>query len=516
MEINLDKLPKDPELLQELILGLVEKLKGQDDLIAKLKHQLSLLQRGRFGKSSERFDEEQGRLDFFADKEIPTPPKRKKRPKKKQAGHGRRKPQNEVPETVIAVPVPEDRMICKHCNVRLTAMGLEVTRQIDYIPPKLNYLCFEREVCSCPKCHGTVEVADIPHQPIKKGMPGPGLLAHIITSKYMDHIPLQRLKRIFRRSNFKINASTMCGWIAAVVSLLKPIHDAMLASILTSMVISTDATGIQVKNGNKKGQRKSFFWAYLGDDDNPHVMFDFTETHSRAGPKNFLKNYSGYLQADAHPVYDNLFTEASEGKKLIEVGCMAHCRRRFFNSQNTDRERAEDALKFISALYDIEECARDVSHEERKSIRESLAEPIIESFHEWLKINQTRVLPKSPIGEAINYASKHWGALTRYLEDGRLKIDNNHTERALRGVVIGRKNYMFAGSEGGARNAAFLYSFVESCKRNDIDPYEYLRDILIRIDTHPASNIDQLLPANWKALVEETGLAKLPYEDYLQ
>lgn len=517
MKLELDKLPEDPKFLHQLVRDLVEKLKTQEDLNLQLQHQLSLLKRGMFGRRSERFDEDQGRLGFYAKEaaqaEEPAEPEAPAEPPKKPKGHGRRKPPKHLPEHTVDVPLPEDQRVCGCCDVRLENIGTEETTQLEYKPATVVLVRFKRYKYACPKCHDTVVTSELPYQPILKGMPGPGLLAYLLTSKYADHLPLQRLKRIFARGGLHLNVATMCGWISAVVGLLAPLYAAMMISVLSSRVINTDATGIVVRNGKKKGRKKGNIWAYLGDEEHPLVVFDFTMKHSRDGPENFLKDYSGYVQADAHRVYDSLFLKDG----YLEVGCMAHARRKFYNALDTDRERAQHALGEIKKLYEIEEEGRTArfTTEQMKALRMSAAAPILERFKGWLKRNALEVLPKSPIGDAIGYMENHWVALNRYLDDGILSIDNNAAERALRGVVIGRKNYMFAGNEHGAKNAAILYSFVESCKRNGVDPFEYFRDVLIRLDSHPASQIERLLPSNWKALVEETGPATLPYYETL-
>ena len=503
MKINLDALPSDISLLHELI----RELAGQ---LERYENELRALRRHRFGRRSERFAEGQGRLAFFEEEESepePQPPPKDKPGGKK--GHGRRKTPANLPEKKVDVEIPQDRKLCDKCNTPLVEIGREETRLLEYVPAVLHVIRYSRAKCSCPKCHDTVVTADIPYQPIKKGMHGPGLLAHILTSKYSDHIPLQRLKGMFARSRVSLNATTMCDWISAVVRMLAILYEAMKADVLSSNVVSTDATTITVRKGRKKGRHKGYLWAYLGDEEHPHVVFDYTARHNRDGPRSFLGTYEGYLQADAHSVYDHLFLDG----RIVEVGCMAHARRRFEKALDTDRELAEYALSVFQRLYAIERRGRELSANERRALRREEAGPLLESFRAWLRRTELSVLPKSPMGQATSYMLKHWKALTRYLDDGVLSIDNNHTERCLRQVVLGRKNYMFAGSEGGVENSAVIYSFVASCKRNGIDPFEYFRDILIRMDEHPSGQLHRLLPANWKALVEETGPARLPGDE---
>jgi hypothetical protein len=336
---------------------------------------------------------------------------------------------------------------------------------------------------------------------IDKGIAGEGLLAHIITCKYCDHVPLNRLEGILKRHGVDINVSTMCDWVGKSADLLEPLVRRMHEKILKSPKINTDDTPIPVKSKKRRGSTyNGYLWVYI--DDKHNVVFDFTPTRSREGPLKFLGKYSGYVQADAYSGYDEFFRK---NKSATEVGCNAHARRKFDYALDTDPIRAARMLVLWGRLYDIERKAKNENHSSAQLLeaRQKQARPILAEIKTVLDEYKNQVLPKSPIGKAVTYSLNQWDALNRYVDDPMLDIDNNLSERTLRMVVIGRKNYMFAGSEAGAWRAAIIYSLVASCKLNEIDPFRYFRDVLAKVSTHPAEKIDELLPGEWKNLNAE-------------
>ena len=326
-------------------------------------------------------------------------------------------------------------------------------------------------------------------------MPGNGLLAHVVTSKYADHLPLYRQETIFKRHGLELARSTMCDWAASCAGLLESIVNAMKQRVLQSKVIGADDTPVTVQDHAGKGSKTGRLWVYLGDLDNPFVVYDYTPDRSRDGPESFLRTYaSGYLQSDAYAGYDGLHRRG-----LVEVGCWAHARRRFYEARTSDPERSHAALAWIGRLYEVEHEARDRQLDDaaRHALRQERSRPILESFGSWLEAESARTLPKSPIGEAISYTRSNWAALNRYLEAGFLSIDNNATENAIRPIALGRKNWLFCGSDTGGRTAATLMSLVQSCKNLHVEPFAYLRDLLERVSTHPHSRIAELLPDRW-------------------
>ncbi len=504
MTLNLKNLPSDLALLQKLVTELFSDLKEKEGLIQKLRHQLACFQRHQFGRRSEKLDPKAQLLFSFleildpsaAEALLPPPEEEKKDSESKKKGHGRKKLPGHLPRERIEHPLPEESRNCKGCGRGLVRIRDEVSEQLEYRPASFHVKRHVRGVYVCKKCEENVVTAPFPEsKPIEKGIPGPGLLSHVLTSKYCDHMPLNRLERIFRRSGVEIPRSTMCGWVGSSSDLLRPIYTGMKSELLLSEKIHTDETTMPVLDRNRENTRKASFWTFIGDEDHPYTVYEYAPTKTSETPKVFLEGYEGYLQADAHKGYDALYKSGS----IVEVGCNAHARRKFFDAKGTDPQRAMIALSYFRVLYDVEREATELSPEERLSRRSLLSRPVIDQFGRWLERESLAVLPKSPIGQAISYTRSNWEALTRFLESGSLAIDNNAAERELRPVVIGRKNYLFAGSDAGGERAAIIYSLVATCKRHNVDPFVYLRDVLERVSTERASNVSSLFPDHWAA-----------------
>jgi hypothetical protein len=313
-------------------------------------------------------------------------------------------------------------------------------------------------------------------------------------------LPLNRLEGIFKRYGVDINRSTMCQWVGQCSDLLWPVVQHMKTQVLSSEKIHTDDTPVPVLDGDKTRTKKGYLWAYIGDQ--LDVVFDYTPNRCRDGPVEFLRCFEGYLQADAYNGYDAVF----ENPVIIEVGCWSHARRKFYDAYDTDRAHCAEMMGYIRQLYDVEAQAKEQNFNAsgRFFLRAEKSRPILERIKEKLDAWSISVLPKSPVGQAVSYARNQWQALMRFLENGILEVDNNISERVLRMVAIGRKNWMFAGSDEGGRRAAVIYSLVASCKLIGIDPFAYLRDVLDRISTHPASRIAELTPRGWKAALRPT------------
>jgi len=350
-------------------------------------------------------------------------------------------------------------------------------------------------------CHKgcTVVTGQKPMQPIEKGSAGPGLLAHVTVNKYGDHLPLHRQEQIFKRQGIDLSRKTMCGWMASCAALIAVLVDEMKKRVLSSKAVQTDDTPVAVLDPQLPRTRTGRIWTYVGDDEHPYTVYDYTPNWSRDGPDAFLSEFNGFLQADAYKGYDGLYNDPE--RNIIEVACWAHVRRKFYEAQSSDLMRSMVMLAYIRLLYDVERDARDLKldRDQRYVLRQERSVPILTDIESYLKREQPQVLPKSPEGQAIAYALSNWDALIRYCEDGDLAIDNNAAERALRGVAVGRKNWEFLGSDNGGHTAAILNSVIMTCKRHQIDPFAYLRDIYERISAHPASRIGELLPDAWKA-----------------
>ena len=488
-------LPSDVKQLKAMVLMLL----GQID---DLQGQLLYLKRQMFGKKSEKFNPHQllmfqdlyDEIQAKIDEEEPTPsPKKRTRP---NANHNGRNPlPADLPRDTVEIEPSEEEKTCPDCGQEKQRIGEEVTEKLDFIPASIRVKRIVRPKFACKGCQGHVSIAELPAMAIDKGIPAEGLLAHVITSKYADHLPLNRLEGILKRHGVEIRVSTMCDWVGCCSDLLAPLRDRLREKILESAKIHCDATVVPVKSKKRKGSTyDGFLWAYIGTDGD--VYFEFTPTQSRAGPNAFFKGYQGYVQVDAHGSFEDLF---QEGSAMTEVGCHSHARRKFDQAMDHDPVRSTQALLIWKELYRIEKQAKNdaLTPEALLQVRQEQAIPLLERLADHLTEWKPQLLPKSPIGKAVAYSLNQWEALKRYTQDPILSIDNNLAERTLRMVAIGRKNWMFAGSERGARRAAVIYSLVASCKLCGHDPFVYFRDVLTRISTHPAHRIDELLPSQW-------------------
>jgi transposase len=392
----------------------------------------------------------------------------------------------------IVHDLAEEEKHCSTCQQSLRPIGEESSERYEYIPAQLTVI---EDICKKYACACTVKTATKPSQPIEKSTAGASLLAQVIVAKTADHLPLHRQEKIFERHGVDISRKTMGGWLAQCADLLKPLYGSMKEVLFQSKVIGTDDTSVKVLDVKLPFARTGRIWPYSGDAAHPVILYDYTATRERAGPEEFLKGYRGYLQADAYGGYDAFFKDPARG--LIEVGCWAHARRYFHKALESDQPRMGPALLLIAQLYRVEKQARPLTAEDRLGLRQLQSQPILEKLHNYLSEIQAEVLPKSPEGRAVRYTLKNWTALTRYCEDGDLQIDNNATERAIRGVAVGRNNWVFFGSDEGGKTAAVLRSFVASCQRVGVDPFVWLKDILSRIADHPITRIGELLPHNW-------------------
>jgi transposase len=470
--------------------------------ILQYQSRIDYLTRRLFGRRSEKIDPSE--LTFFGQNDFPASepeasleeiePEQIQPPVSPKRRNGRRPLPRELPRKRIEHDVAPEDKVCPDCGRPKTRIGEETSEQLEYIPASLYVIEHVRPKYACACCQAHVRTGVKPAQPIEKGLPGPGLIAHVITSKYCDHVPLHRQEHIFARHGVDLSRKTLCDWVLQSAWLLEPIVKLMKIEVLGSFAVHTDDTPVPVQS--KGRTHRAYLWVYVGDAEHPFTIYDFTWTRNRDGPQQILKGYHGYLQADAFSGYDRLYADG----KIVEVACWAHARRKFFEARTSAPVASHQALLAIKQLYAVEREAKDLDAEARLALRREKSKPALETLEAWLRELQPQVLPKSPLGQATAYALDNWEALSRYLGDGRLAIDNNAAERALRGVVIGRKNYLFTGSERGGRAAAVHYSLIQSAKQNRLDPFAYLRDLLARIPTHPYSQIHQLLPNHWKTL----------------
>jgi transposase len=512
-------LPDDPAVLQQLIRESLDVLRQTRRENEQLQHRPDLLLRRLYGPRTERFDPNQPLLipDAFDAQTGPAAPEPPAAPapdpapaavpKKKQRGHGRKGLPENLPRVPVRHELSEAERRCPECGETRTQISTERSEQLDYRPASLFVVVHERCTYACPHCQGHVITADKPAQPIPKGLPGPGLVAHVITEKYADHIPLNRQQRRLARQGVEITRSTLCDWMGAAAKALEPLYDLMKTLILLCSTIHTDDTPVKVRDSERKIKVTGRLWIYVGDFLYPYNVFDFTMSRSRDGPSKFLEGFHGFLQADAFGGYDGIYA----GGRVVEVGCNAHARRKFIEAQKTDLTRASVALAFYRELYAIEkaikaeiaETAPEGQADEsaraaiRLRIRQEKAKPVLERFQEWLAAEQPSALPKSPLGIAINYVQNNWAALVRYACSGYLSIDNNVAEQQMKKIATGRKNWLFTGSENGGKTMAVLFSVVSSCQRHGHDPFLYLRDVLERLPTRPKERLAELLPDRW-------------------
>ncbi len=427
-----------------------------------------------------------------SDDEDPNPnPGADESASKKRTG-GRQPLPRHLKRERIVHDLAEKEKHCSTCQQDLRPIGEESSERYEYIPAQLTVI---EDICKKYACACTVKTATKPSQPIEKSTAGASLLAQVIVAKTADHLPLHRQEKIFERHGVDISRKTMGGWLAQCADLLKPLYGSMKEVLFQSKVIGTDDTSVKVLDVKLPFARTGRIWPYSGDAAHPVILYDYTATRGRAGPEEFLKGYRGYLQADAYGGYDAFFKHPARG--LIEVGCWAHARRYFHKALESDQPRMGPALLLIAQLYRVEKEARPLTAEDRLGLRQRQSQPVLEKLRNYLLEIQAEVLPKSPEGRAVRYTLKNWTALTRYCEDGDLQIDNNATERAIRGVAVGRNNWMFFGSDQGGKTSAVLRSFVASCQRVGVDPFAWLKDILSRIADHPITRIAELLPHNW-------------------
>lgn len=511
-------LPDDPATLKQLIGELLAAYRKEKTLAERLQCQIEQLLRHRYGRKAETVDWANGLFPkevleaLLAEAKGHTEAPREtetvsyEREKPQRRGHGRQEIPAHLPRVREETGPAAAEKLCSVCGTEKVCIREEVTEQLEYVPASLFVRELVRPVYACPREH-EVTVAPKPSLPVAKGLAGPGLLAQIAVSKYGDHLPLNRQEDILARHGVNIPRSTQCDWMRQCADLLRPLYERMKAVVLQAKVVNTDDTPVEARE--KKETRQGRAWVYL-DPLRNLAVFDYTPSRKRDGPKNFLGAFAGYLQADAYAGYDAIFA----GNAVTEVACWAHARRKFYEAQTAQPESALAAVAWIKRLYDVEREAkayrdgldpalpgaarRALFAAKRQTLRREKSTAILRGFDAWLTAQEGAVLPKSPVGQAIRYARSNWAALNRYVEDGDLDLDNNAAERAMRHVAVGRKNWLFFGSDRGGRTWAILAGILYSAKLHELDLFAYLRDVLARIADTPLSRLDQFLPDVWK------------------
>lgn len=475
------------------------------DLRATLEKQqahLDRLVKMTFGRSSERlvgptlFDAVASPPDV---PELPSEPEmgpeRSSAPTPRRS-HGRRRVAADLPVERIEIDLAEAEKPCPCCGNLRVRVGLsEPSRRHDYRPASVFVRETVRVSYACRTCehagHDPQFVRPpLPPEPIERSTAAAGLLAHVVVSKFVDHLPLHRLENILARHGFPVSRSTLCDWTRGGAAVLDPVYRAMIERVQRSYAIHADETPVTLL----QPRRTAYAWVYLGDAANPFTVFDFTPGRAQEFPKRFLGDFAGYVQADAYAGYHPIHGGTRH------VGCWMHARRGFHDARDTD-PHAADALAFIRTLYDVERHIPDRNLRDHAiaDYRRDHAKPILDAFAEWLAEHRRTALPTSAFGQAVTYATNQWPTLTRYLDDHRLTIDNGPAERAIRPLAVGRRNWLFIGGDGGLASAATLLSVVASAKRHGLAPWPYLRDLLTHVPARPPNaDLSDLLPDRWR------------------
>ena len=494
------------------IQQLAKKLKSTQLSMKMLQHQVEQLLRRVYGRRSEKLDPNQLMFDDLIlqalDQPVPQPPPElpieeeteRKKPRTVKRRHPGRIPIPEHLERVeIVVDIPEEKKVCPETGKPLKKIGEEVSEKLEYRPGKLLVNVYKRPKYASPDSlasgHVGVITAPMPDHPIEKCKADVGLISHIIVSKFADHLPLYRQDGIFEREGVTIPRGTQTSWVLQVYEAIRPLEQELKTAVLERDILFTDDSIIPLQVKGNGRVNKARLWVYVrGGPGPPLTVYDFSRDRSKKRPLSFLGDYQGYIHADAYSGYDELFRKDG----VIEVGCWVHARRKFDEAASSRPQEATEIMARIAQLYKLEAQCAEMRPEDRSRQRQQHARPIIDGIFARIEELRSHTLPSEPLRKAMEYALNQREALCRYLDDGRLKADNNTAENAIRPLALGRKNWLFAGSERGAKATALFLGLIQSCKACEVNPWQYLNDMLRRIMSHPVNRLRDLLPDQWQ------------------
>jgi transposase len=506
MDIDLSALPDDVETLQNLVRSLAAERTALSDAQAEIERLnliIKKLQRSQFGRRAERIDDEQLQLgleDLNTDlarveASLPFPPVETETPKAQCE-----RPSLPAHLAREHVHLDVEHEACPCCGGPLHPIGETVSEMLDHVPARLRVIRIRRPRYGCRAC-GSIHQAPAPERPIAKGLATPGLLAHVLVSKYCDHLPLYRQSQIFARQGVELDRSTLANWVGGAVWWLEPLQARLAKHVFASQTLFADDTPIPVLDPGRGRTKTGRLWVYARDDrpwngpEPPAAVYFYSPDRRAERPAAHLTKFKGIVQVDGYPGFERL----TERGNIALAACWAHARRKFYDvHEATSSPVAAEALSRIAELYAIEASIRGQPAQARQATRQAKALPLVQAMKIWLEAQLNRIPPKGALADAIRYSLARWEALCRFLNDGRIELDNNTVERAIRPIALGRKNHLFAGSDGGAARWAVVASLLATAKLNDIEPFAYLRDVLERMSNgHPMARLDNLLPWNW-------------------
>ncbi|MBT1159649.1 IS66 family transposase [Aminobacter anthyllidis] len=503
MLIDLDNLPSDPALLQRLLRDMAAAVESRDGEIERLQSIIKKLQRAQFGRRSERLDPDQLALaleDLDADiariresrPSILTPPVERPSHRKPLPDH--------LPREDVRLDIEEAYCVC--CGGALHAIGESVSEMLDWVPAQLRVVRITRPKYACRACETVAQVA-APERLIAGGLATPALLAQVLVSKYCDHTPLYRQSQIFARHGVDLARSTLAGWVGGACWWLEALHERLVKNVFASNHLFADDTPVPVLDPGRGRTKTGRLWVYAREQrpwagpEPPAAVYLFAPDRKAERPVSHLQHFKGVLHVDGYAGFEQLTASGD----IVLAACWAHTRRKFYDVvEATGSPVATEALRRIGEIYAVEADVRGQSPALRLAVRLQRSKPVVAAFHAWLEVQLQHISGRSTLAEAVRYALSRWTGLTRFLTDGRVELDTNPVERAIRPVALGRKNHLFAGSDGGGGRWAIVCSLTETAKLNDVEPYAYLADVLQRmLDGHPVSGLDELLPWAWKA-----------------